>query len=227
MMVFCSIRYGLLMVGCGVLCGAFARGVEAQATSKPKSSTSSSSKAGMAVWSPEVQQTLGVSQENFNAEGLNKLTKMQLVALETSARIDPKKGLLTCPVSGTMPAGRVRVFVTVDGDDASMAALAAQVRQAVAALNGVDVVQSVALADRALHVVIQTQTTGRGVIGYTASYVTATPCVLEKGGKKTDVELKGTLAESSANSKGDGLAQNIATMYNHELQDLRGNVATK
>jgi hypothetical protein len=227
MMVFCWKRYGLLMVSCGVLCGVFMRGGEAQTTSKPKSSTSSSSKAGMAVWSPDVQQTLGVSQENFNAEGLNKLTKMQLVALETSARIDPKKGLLTCPVSGTMPAGRIHVFVTVDGDDASMAALAEQVRQAVAALNGVDVVQSAAQADRALHVVIQTQTTGRGLIGYTASYVTATPCVLEKGGKKTDVELKGTLAESSANSKGDGLAQTIATMLDHDLTELRSGVAAK
>ncbi len=227
MMVFCSKRYGLLMVSFGVLCGVFMRGVEAQATSKPKSSTSSSSKAGMAVWSPEVQQTLGVSQENFNAEGLNKLTKMQLIALETSARIDPKKGLLTCPASETTPAGRFRVFVTVDGDDASMAALAAQVRQAIAALNGVDVVQTAAQADRALHVVIQTQTTGRGVIGYTASYVTATPCVLEKGGKKTDVELKGTLAESSANSKGDGLAQTIATMLDHDLTELRSGVAAK
>src|SRR5271156_2241911 len=120
MMVFCWRRCGFLMASCGVLCGVFAPGVWAQATSKPKSSASSSAKAGMAVWSPEVQQTLGVSQENFNAEGLNKLTKMQLVALETSARIDPKKSLLTCPASGTTPAGRVRVFVTVDGDDASM-----------------------------------------------------------------------------------------------------------
>ncbi len=215
------------MVSCGVLFGVFALGVEAQTTSKPKSTTSSTSKTGMAVWSPEVQQTLGVSQENFNAEGLNKLTKMQLVALVSSARIDPKKGLLTCPASGTVPGGRIHVFVTVDGDDASMAALAGQVQQAVAALNGVDVVQAAAQADRALHVVIQTQTTGRGLIGYTASYVTATPCVLEKGGKKTDVELKGTLAESSANSKGDGLAQNIATMFDHELQDLRTGVAAK
>jgi len=223
MMVSCWSRCGFLMVSCGVLCGVF---VQAQTASKPKT-TSTSPKPGMAVWSPDVQQTLGVSQENFNAEGLNKLTKMQLVALETSARIDPKKGLLTCPASGTVPVGRIHVFVTVDGDDASMAALAGAVRQAVAALNGVDVVDTAPQADRALHVVIQTQTTGRGLIGYTASYVTATPCVLEKGGKKTDVELKGTLAESSANSKGDGLPQTIATMLDHELQDLRGGVAAK
>ena len=227
MMFFLWRNCGFLMASCGVLCGVLAQTSRAQTASKTKGSTSTSSKPGMAVWSPEVQQTLGVPQENFNAVGLNKLTKMQLVALESSARLDPKKGLLTCPASGTMPAARIRVFVTVDGDDASMAALAGQVRQAVAALNGVDVVQTAALADRALHVVIQTQTTGRGLIGYTASYVTATPCVLEKGGKKTDVELKGTLAESSANSKGDGLAQNIATMLDHELQDLRSGAAAK
>jgi len=51
--------------------------------------------------------------------------------------------------------------------------------------------------------------------------------VLEKGGKKTDVELKGTLAESSANSKGDGLAQTIATMLDHDLTELRSGVAAK
>ena len=117
------------------------------------------------------------------------------------------------------------MLVTVDGDEASMAALAGQVRQAVAALNAVDLVQAAAQADRVLHVVIQTQTTGRGLIGYTASYVTATPCVLEKGGKKTDVELKGTLAESTANSKGDGLAQNIASMFDRDLQELRTGAA--
>ena len=226
MMVLLWRNCGFLLVSCGVLSGVFAQTSGAQTASKAKT-TSTSAKPGMAVWSPEVQQTLGVSQENFNAEGLNKLTKMQLVALEASARIDPKKGLLTCPASGTVPAGRIRVFVTVDGDDTSMKALADQVRQAVAALNGVDVVQTAAQADSVLHVVIQAQTTGRGLIGYTASYVTGTPCSLEKGGKKTDVELKGTLAESSANSKGDGLAQNIATMFDHELQDLRGNVAAK
>jgi hypothetical protein len=201
-------------------------GTGAGQTTKPKSTTSAAAaKAGMAVWTPEVQQTLGVSAENFNAEGLNKLTKMQLMALMTSARIDPRKGLLTCPASGMVATGRIHVLVTVDGDEASMAALAGQVRQAVAALNAVDLVQAAAQADRVLHVVIQTQTTGRGLIGYTASYVTATPCVLEKGGKKTDVELKGTLAESTANSKGDGLAQNIASMFDRDLQELRTGAA--
>ena len=221
MMVFLWRNYGFWLVSCGVLYGVFARPVDAQTTTKPKASPSNTTKPGMAVWTPEVQQTLGVTQENFNAEGLNKLTKMQLVALVSSAKLDPRKGLLTCPASGTMPAGKIRVFVTVDGDEASMTALADQVRQAVAALNAVDVVDSAPQADRTLHVVIQTQTTGRGLIGYTASYVTGTPCVMEQGGKKTDVELKGTLAESSANSKGDGLAQTIATMLDHELADLR------
>src|ERR1700678_245130 len=160
---------GVFVVGCVVLGGARAQ------TSKPKATT----KPGMAVWSPDVQQTLGVTQDNFNAEGLNKLTKMQLVALETSARLDPRKGVLTCPVSGTVPVGRIHVLVTVNGDD-STGALAGQIRQAVAGLNGVDVVETAAQADKALHVVIQEQTTAKRTIGFTASYVTATPCLLEK-----------------------------------------------
>ncbi|MEI9978765.1 MAG: hypothetical protein WDN23_07125 [Edaphobacter sp.] len=205
MKVFLWRMSGALVVVCVVSGGAGAQTAKA--------------KPGMAVWSPEVQQTLGVTQENFNAEGLNKLTKMQLIALETSARIDPKKGLLSCPVSGVVPGGRIRVLVTVDGDD-STGALAGQIRQAVAGLNGVDVVTTAAQADKALHVVIQEQTTARRTIGFTASYVTATPCVMEKNGKKTDVELKGTLGTSTANAKGDGLAQNLASMLDQDLKSL-------
>ncbi len=82
-----------------------------------KSKTASAVKPGMATWSPDVQQTLGVSADNFKAEGLDKLTKMQLVALMTSARLDPKKQVLTCPVSGMVPGGRIHVQVTVAGDD--------------------------------------------------------------------------------------------------------------
>ena len=39
-----------------------------------------------------MQKTLGVTAENFNAEGLNKLTQAQLTALLISARPDPRKG---------------------------------------------------------------------------------------------------------------------------------------
>src|SRR5260370_36228041 len=63
-----------------------------QTATKPKPKTTV--KPGMAAWSPEVQKTLGVTAENFNAEGLNKLTPAQLTALLISARPDPRKGLL-------------------------------------------------------------------------------------------------------------------------------------
>src|SRR5271170_796270 len=76
-------------------------------------------KAPMAVWTPEVQQTLGISASDFTADGLNKLTKAQLDALVSSAKPDPKKHFISCPASGTVPAGRVRVLVTVAGDDPS------------------------------------------------------------------------------------------------------------
>jgi hypothetical protein len=173
----------------------------------------------MAVWSPDVQKTLGVTAENFNAEGLNKLTKMQLVALEVSARPDPRKGLLTCPASGTVPVVRVKVLVTVAGDDPT-GTIAAAIRQAVGSLSGVDVVDSAAQADRALHVVVLEQTVNKRTIGFTASYLTATPCSDEVGGKKTDVELKGTLGTYS-NAKGPDLAKDLAGMMDQDIQPLR------
>ncbi len=112
-------------------------------TAKPKPATKPTTKPGMAAWSPEVQKTLGVSEANFTAEGLNRLTQAQLSALLISARPDPRKGLLTCPASGTMPAGRIKIFVTVAGDD-STGAIATAIRQSVGSLSGVDVVDSAA-----------------------------------------------------------------------------------
>ena len=186
-------------------------------TAKPKPKTVV--KPGMATWSPEVQKTLGVTAENFNAEGLNRLTPAQLTALLISARPDPRKGLLTCPASGTVPAGRVKVLVTVAGDDPT-GAIATAIKQAVASLSGVDVVDSLAAADRALHVVVQEQTVNKRTIGFTASYLTATPCSEEMGGKKTEVELKGTLGTYS-NAKGPGLANDLAGMLDQDIQPLR------
>jgi len=190
-----------------------------QTATKPKPKPKTAAKPAMAVWSPDVQKTLGVTAENFNAEGLNKLTPAQLTALLISARPDPRKGLLTCPASGTTPAGTLKVLVTVAGDDPT-GAIAAAIRQAVAELSAVDVVDSASAADRALHVVVQEQTVNKRTIGFTASYLTATPCSEEIGGKKTDVELKGTLGTYS-NAKGPGLAKDLAAMLDQELQELR------
>ncbi len=95
-----------------------------------------------------------------------------------------------------------------------------QSSDAVAALNEVDVVESAAAADRALHVVVQEQTVNKRTIGFTASYLTATPCSEEIGGKKTEVELKGTLGTYS-NAKGPGLAKDLAGMLDQDIQPLR------
>ncbi len=128
-----------------------------------------------AMWDPDVQQFLNVSSNDFAAVGLNKLTKApQLQALETAVRNDPSKHLLTCPASGTVPVGRIHVLLTVSGDD-STGAIAGQIKQAISSLSGVDLVDRPNQADRALHVVIQEQTTARRTIGFTASYLTATP----------------------------------------------------
>ena len=84
----------------------------------------------------------------------------------------------------------------------------------------VDVVESAAAADRALHVVVQEQTVNKRTIGFTASYLTATPCSEEIGGRKVDVELKGTLGTYS-NAKGPGLANDLAAMLDQDLQQVR------
>jgi hypothetical protein len=177
------------------------------------------------VWTPDVQQTLGNSASDFNVAGLNKLSKTQLTMLENSARPDPKKHLLTCPASGTAPAGRIRVWLTVAGDDSS-GLIAGQIRSAIGSLSGVDVVDSAATADRVLNIVIQEQTTAKRTIGFTASYLTGTPCTEEIAGKKTDVELKGTLG-SYTDAKGLGLAQDLAGMLDQDLQSLRRAAGTK
>src|SRR5258707_13888512 len=81
-----------------------------QTATKPKPKTAV--KPGMATWSPEVQKTLGVTAEDFNAEWRNKLTPAQLNALSISARPDAKQALLTCQAIGAKPAGRDHVIVT-------------------------------------------------------------------------------------------------------------------
>jgi hypothetical protein len=182
-----------------------------------------SAKVPMAVWSPDVQKTLGVSSEDFKTYGLNKLTQPQLTNLENSIKPDPNKHLLTCPASGTVPSGRIRVLLTVAGDD-STGAIAGQIRQAVSSLSGVDVVDTAAQADRTLHVVIQEQTTAKRTIGFTASYLTGTPCTDLIGGKKTEVELKGTLG-TYTDAKGAGLATDLAGMLDQDLQPLRRGAA--
>ncbi len=192
---------------------------QTQTRAKPKPRASGDVKANMAVWTPDVQKTLGVSQDNFNAEGLNKLTKMQLTALLISARPAPGKQVLTCPASGTAPSGRIHVLVTVTGDDPT-GAIATAIRQSVASLSGVDVVDTPAAADRALHVVIQEQTVNKRTIGYTASYLTSTPCLAEAAGKKSDAELKGTLGTYS-DAKGPDLAKDLAGMMDQDLRPLR------
>jgi hypothetical protein len=107
----------------------------------------------------------------------------------------------------------------VAGDD-STGAIATSIKEAVGSLSGVDMVDSAAAADRALHVVVQEQTVNKRTIGFTASYLTATPCSEEIGGKKTDVELKGTLGTYS-NAKGPGLAKDLAGMLDQDIQPLR------
>ena len=171
------------------------------------------------LWTPDVQQTLNVSATDFVAVGLNKLPKAQLQALVIAVRNDPNRHLLTCPASGTLPAGRIHVFLTVAGDD-STGAIAGQIKQAISSLSGVDLVDQPAQADRTLHVVIQEQTTAKRTIGFTASYLTGTPCIETVAGKVKDIELKGTLG-TYTDAKGSGLAMDLAGMLDHDLQPLR------
>jgi hypothetical protein len=189
-------------------------------TATPKPKSKSSAKSAAAAWTPDVQQTLGISATDFNAFGLNKLSKIQFSMLELRLKPDPNKHLLTCPASSTVPAARIRVLLTVAGDDSS-GQIANQIRQAVGSLSGVDVVDVADNANRVLNVVIQEQTTAKRTIGFTASYLTGTPCTDNFGGNKTSVELKGTLG-SYTDAKGAGIAQDLAGMLDQDLQPLRG-----
>jgi hypothetical protein len=199
--------------------------VSAQTTPSPAPhKPKSSARTQMATWSPDVQKTLGVSSDDFKTGGLNKLTQVQLNNLMNSAKPDPRKHWLVCPASGTAPSGQIHVLLTVAGDD-STGAIAGQIRQAISAVTGVTVVDTVANADRTLHVVIQEQTTAKRTIGFTASYLTGTPCTEEVAGKKNNVELKGTLG-TYTDAKGAGLAMDLAGMLDQDLQPLRAGAAT-
>jgi len=181
-------------------------------------------KTAMAVWSPEVQQTLGLSATDFKTTGLNKLTQTQLQALENSAKshpyLDSRNKLLSCTANAFVSGSHVRVVLSVAGDDPT-GQRAAEIRKAVQSVSGVELVDVAANAERALHVVIQEQTLGKRTIGYTASYVTGTPCVDETSGKTSDVELKGQLG-TYTDPKGVDLARDLAGMLDQDLQSLRG-----
>jgi hypothetical protein len=193
----------------------------AQTTHKPKAAAAKTP-ATASAWTPDVQQYLGVSQGSFSLVGLNKLSKAQVDALVTAAKNnvagDPRKHLLMCGATTPGQQGRVRVLVTVSGDDPQGLRLA-EIRQSIRGVSGVDVVDTAANADRALHIVIQEQTLGKRTIGYTASYVTATPCVDQS--RKADAELKGQLG-TYTDPKGVDLARDLAGMLDQDLQAFRG-----
>jgi len=198
-----------------------------QPQTKPK--TSASVKSGAAAkntttsaWTPDVQQYLGVSQGSFSMVGLNRLSKAQLDALVIAAKNgtagDPKRHALTCGPATPGQPGRVRVWVTVAGDD-PQGQRQAEIVQAIRGLSGVDLVDSAANADRALHVVIQEQTLGKRTIGYTASYVTSIPC--KDVARRADAEIKGQLG-TYTDPKGPDLARDLAGMLDQDLQAARG-----
>jgi hypothetical protein len=193
----------------------------AKTAKKPKSSTAKAAPTASA-WTPDVQQYLGVSQGSFSMVGLNKLSKAQVDALVLAAKNnvsgDPKKYLLTCGPATPSQQGTVRVWVTVAGDDPQGLRLA-EIRQAIRGLSGVEVVEAAANADRALHIVIQEQTLGKRIIGYTASYMTSTPCVDQS--RHADAELKGQLG-TYTDPKGPDLARDLAGMLDQDLQSVRG-----
>jgi hypothetical protein len=189
---------------------------------KSAKSSASAAKAGSAAWTPEVEQYLGVQEGSFTMVGLNRLSKSQLDALVGAAKDnvsgDPRKHVLTCGPAAPASPGKVRVLITVSGDDPA-GQRATEIRQAVGTLDGVEVVDAQANADRVLHVVIQEQTLGKRTIGYTASYVTGTPCT--DASKKSDAELKGQLG-TYTDPKGVDLATDLSRMLGRDIEEIRG-----
>ena len=188
------------------------------AVAQKTSAKSKTAKPAMAEWTPEVQQTLGVSAGAFAASGLNKLSKVQLTALLVTVKPDPKKHVLTCAANATTP-GIIHVLLKIAGDDATDK-IVSEIRNRIAGVAGVMLVDQPADADIALHVVIQEQTTGKRTIGFTASYETGTPCRDELSGKTTDVELKGQLGIYTDPKSAD-IARDLAAMLDEVLRPLR------
>lgn len=190
-----------------------------------RNSASAANRAGTAVWTPEVRQYLGVEQDSFRMVGLNRLSKAQVDALVAVARQnltgDPRKHVITCGPATPAPQGRSRVLLTVSGDDPSGQRVT-EIRQALASVEGIDLVDSAAAADRTLHVVIQEQTLGKRTIGYTASYVTGTPCLDPY--RKAELELKGQLG-TYTDPKGTDLANDLARMLRQDLATANGTPA--
>lgn len=189
-------------------------------TAKKKASAAKAAPAA-STWTPDVQMYLGVSQGSFALVGLNRLSKAQIDALVNAAKSnvsgDSKRHLLVCGPATPSQSGATRVWLTVAGDDAQGLRLA-EIRTAIRGLSGVEIVDSAANADRALHVVIQEQSLGKRIIGYTASYMTSTPCVDQS--RKADAELKGQLG-TYTDPKGADLARDLAGMLDQDLQAFR------
>ena len=189
---------------------------------KKKSSAKAPPPTPASAWTPDVQQYLGVQQGSFTMVGLNRLSKAQLDALVTAAKNatagDPRKHLLTCGPTTPSQTGATRVWVTVAGDDGQGLRLA-EIRQAIRGLSNVEIVDAADNADRALHIVIQEQTLGKRIIGYTASYMTSTPCHDES--RKADAEIKGQLG-TYTDPKGADLGRDLAGMLDQDLQSVRG-----
>ena len=78
-------------------------------TTKPKTNSSSAIKPTMAVWTPDVQKTLGVSAENFNAEGpsTNVNEDAKLFCAGCPPR-DPTQGNKYSPVPQVGPCPALR-----------------------------------------------------------------------------------------------------------------------
>lgn len=185
-----------------------------------KAPASAANRPGSAAWTPELQQYLGVDEASFRLVGLNRLSKAQLDALINVARQnltgDPRKHVITCGPATPAPQGSYRVLLTVSGDDPS-GQRAAEIRQAITAAGGIEIVDTAAAADRTLHVVIQEQTLGKRIIGYTASYETGTPCIDPY--RKAEVELKGQLG-TYTDPKGTDLANDLTRMLKQDLATM-------
>jgi hypothetical protein len=213
-----SQKYVLAAMGVLCLAGLTADAQTTTAASAPTAAKKpkAASRTAMAVWTPEVLKAFGIYPSDFASSGLNKLTKPQLTTLLAAVQSGAGKHVLTCPANGAAPTARTHVLLTVAGED-STGQIANSIRSAISQLPGVDVVTDAANADRALHVVIQEQTMNKRTIGFTAAYVTASPCSDSFQGKSTAVELKGELG-TYTDPKGADLAQDLAKMFGQDLK---------
>jgi len=180
-----------------VLTSCLTYGVHAFAQSTPSQSKSAKPRVAQpkvqkAEWTEQVHAYYGISQDDFAAMGLPKLTIDEYAKLSTWAYLreseakeaGKKEGMATqvtfsCGPKQTTDVSVLKVRVLIEDNDATAAELMSGVRQRLRGISDVEVVFDLSRADLVIGIIgyeVHLENGTRG-IGYTASTEVTKPCV--------------------------------------------------